>query len=289
MPLRYFDAHTHVQFPAFDADRDAVMARALNASVGVINAGSTTSTSARAVEFANTYPNAWATIGIHPGHAGPAFHDADELGLGESDEAKRVAAEGEVFDVGRFTELASDPKVVGIGECGLDYYRLEGDVETMKEKQKKLFLMHIVFAHEVKKPLVIHCREAMADLIALLHESRSLLGPQSAGIVHFFTGSVDDARELLELGFSFTFGGVVTYPRKPGKPNYDEVVRFLPADRVLSETDAPDVAPVPYRGKRSEPAFVVEVVKKLAEIRGESVDMMAAQLLANVSRIFGIN
>jgi TatD DNase family protein len=107
--------------------------------------------------------------------------------------------------------------------------------------------------------------------------------------MHFFSGTVDDARKLLDLGFSFTFGGAVTYPERPGKPTYSEVVRFLPIDRILSETDAPYVSPVPHRGKRNEPAFVVEVVKKLAEIRGESVDAMAMQLLANVRRVFSIS
>lgn len=287
MSLRYFDAHTHVQFPTFDADRDAVMGRAREAGVGVINAGSTTETSERAVAVANAYPNTWATIGIHPGHAGPAFHDADELGLGESEEAKRVAAEGEAFNKDIFARLAADLKVVGIGECGLDYYRLEGDVETMKERQKELFLSHIAFAKEVKKPLVIHCREAMGDLIRLLVDNKEQLNDQP-GVMHFFSGTVDDARALLDLGFSFTFGGAVTYPERVGRPAYSEVVRFLPSDRFLSETDAPYVSPVPYRGKRNEPAYVIEVVKKLAEIRNEPVDVVGAQLLANVSRVFSI-
>jgi TatD DNase family protein len=296
MELRFFDAHTHVQFPAFDRDRDAVMERALEASVGVVNAGSTTATSARAVEIADTYQNAWATVGIHPGHAGPAFHDVDEMGLGGDEEAKRVAAEGEAFDATLFARLAMNPKVVGVGECGLDYFRLAGDIEKVKEKQRELFLMHVRFAHEVRKPLVIHCRpgptaaggEAMIDLIAVLSENRSLLNLQNAGFVHFFTGSVDNARALLDLGFSFTFGGVVTYPKRPGKPDYDDVIRFVPADRILSETDAPDVAPVPYRGKRSEPVYVVEVVKRLAEVRGVPLEEFTKQLRVNVGRVFGI-
>jgi len=179
------------------------------------------------------------------------------------------------------------PEAVAIGECGLDYYRFnEAELkEDQIKKQKDAFLMQIRLAQEVKKPLMIHCRNAFPDLIEILSDSRLAISQSpNLGIIHFFTGIPDEARALLDLGFSFTFGGVVTFAR-----SYDEVVQLIPMDRILSETDAPYLAPVPYRGKRNEPAYVVETVKKLAELKDVPLDAMAAQIQANAYRIFSIS
>ena len=171
--------------------------------------------------------------------------------------------------------------MVAIGECGLDFFRVTG--EAVREKQKALFGEHVAFAHDVKKPLMIHCRQAFPELTAILQSRRSeLLNP--AGIVHFFTGTEAEAEELLNLGFYFTFGGVITFVR-----DYDRVIKTIPMERILSETDAPYVTPVPHRGRRNEPAYVTEVVKKLAELKNVSIEEMAAQILKNAERVFGIN
>ncbi len=281
--MRYFDSHTHVHFAAYKDDSDAVIRRAIASGVGMLTVGTQRDTSRGAVETARKYPGGvWAAIGLHPVHTDKSFHDAEELGGGE--EAKGFTSRGEEFDYGYYLELGKNPEVVAVGECGLDYYRMERGTESVeqKAKQKKAFEAQIQLAHELKKPLMIHCRAAFPDLISMLSAYRSKLLP-NPGVVHFFTGTPADAESLLELGFAFTFGGVVTFARA-----YDETINFLPSDRILSETDAPYVAPVPYRGKRNEPAYVMEVVKKLAEIKGISGEKMASQIWKNAADIFKI-
>ena len=277
--MRYFDAHTHTHFAAFGKDYREVIKRALNTNVWMINVGTQADTSRRAIHIAHEFSEGvFATVGLHPIHTEKSFHDAKELGT--EDKAKEFTSRGEEFDIDYYKELARDPKVVAIGECGLDYYRLG---EETQEKQKKTFLEHVRLAREVKKPLMIHCREAFSDLIELLIANRHLLPADFPGVIHFFTGTPDEAKQLLELGFSFTFGGVITFAR-----NYDESIDLIPMDRILSETDAPYVAPTPYRGKRNEPAYVVEVVKKLAELKGVTLEQMAAQIFENARKVFKI-
>lgn len=272
----FFDAHTHVQFAAFKDDYKEVIERAFKASVWLVNVGTQKDTSKRAIELAHEYKEGiYATVGLHPSHTGKSFHDADELGGNEA--AKGFSSRGEGFDYNTYKKLAQDPKVVAIGECGLDYFRIEGDDVEAKRRQKAAFEAQIKLAKDVKKPLMIHCREAFPDLIEVLRPNAKNLKP---GIIHFFTGTKDDAKELLKIGFYFTFGGVITFTR-----DYDEVIKMIPIDRILSETDAPYVAPVPYRGKRNEPVYVVEVVKKLAEIKEVSMEEVAGQVLKNAKNL----
>ncbi len=208
---------------------------------------------------------------------------------------------GEVFDYEYYKKLATDPKVVAIGECGLDFAvfvrgqreRLqkrasaeafsEGRVETIKNKQKEVFLKQIELACDVKKPLMIHCRDAYPELMDILvrHYKPNMNCP---GIAHFFSGTKEHATKLIDLGFYFTFGGVITFAR-----SYDEVIRFIPTNRILSETDAPYVSPEPHRHKRNEPAYVIEIVKKLAEIKKVSLEKMRIQILENAKGVFNIN
>lgn len=274
----YFDAHTHAHFAAFEDDWKEVIDRALAQNVWLINVGTQHDTSARAIEVAHMYKEGvYATVGLHPIHTEKSYHDVKELGAEGA--AKEFTSRGEDFDYDAYKKLALDPKVVAIGECGLDYYRLG---QGTREKQHGVFLEHIRLAQEVKKPLMIHCREAFGDLIDTLVSCRASFAT-SPGVIHFFTGTPDDARKLLNLGFSFTFGGVITFTR-----DYDESIKLIPLDRLLSETDAPYVAPVPYRGKRNEPAYVVEVVKKLAELKGISTNEMEQQIFANAKKIFAL-
>lgn len=293
---RYVDAHTHVNFAVFKDDWRETISRAREQRVFLVNVGTQKDTSARAVEIANGYEfGVYATVGVHPIHTDKSHHDADELG-GSPSTGSGFTSRAEEFDYEYYKKLAFDPKVVAIGETGLDYYRAtmtNDDDNDKKRKQKEVFIKHIELAHEVGKPLMIHCRDAFSDLIEVLitNFSRRLRDPAVAGqfpisnpgIVHFFAGTKENARKLLDLGFSFTFGGVITFVR-----DYDEIVRFIPADRILSETDAPYVTPAPYRGKRNEPAYVIEVVKKLAEIRGVSEEETKGQIWENAKRIFGI-
>lgn len=270
-----FDAHTHVQFHAFGDDADAVIGRALDENVWMINVGTQLDTSKHAIALAEAHKEGvYATVGLHPIHTEKSHHDEQELG---GDTA--FTSRGEEFDYAAYKALAKHPKVVGIGECGLDYYRLE---EGTKEKQKRVFLEQIHLAKEVEKPLMIHCRNAFEDLIMVLGEARDQLLP-CPGVVHFFSGTPDDARALLEMGFSFSFGGVITFAR-----DYDEVVRLTPLDRIVLETDAPYITPVPYRGKRNEPRFVAEVAKKLAELKDMSFEETARITTQNARNIFSV-
>ena len=272
-PVRFFDVHTHVQFAAFKDDRKEVLERALKNDVWVVNVGTQRDTSESALELAEKYPEGvWAAVGLHPIHADKSYHDAEELGGGEA--ALEFTSRGEEFDYDYYKKLAENHKVVAIGECGLDYYRLSADT---KKKQKEIFEKQIALSNEIKKPLMVHCREAFADLIEILSEQRSSV----AGIVHFFSGTTENAGKLMDLGFSFSLGGVLTFAR-----DYDKVVKYIPMGRILLETDAPYVAPVPYRGKRNEPSYIIEVAKKIAEIKDLTLEEVAVLTFQNAEDIF---
>ncbi|HTY39763.1 MAG TPA: TatD family hydrolase [Candidatus Paceibacterota bacterium] len=282
---RFFDAHTHVHFAAFKDDYREAIARARAAGVRLITVGTQYATSKRAVEMAHEFPDdVWATVGLHPIHTEASFHDEQELGGGAA--AQTFTSRGETLDIEAYKKLAADEKVVAIGEFGFDYYHLGPD---SKARQRAAFDDQLIVAQAVGKPLMIHCRDAFSDLITALREKKDLLRQPDPGVIHFFTGTVADADALLELGFSFTFGGAVTFPGKKGAPGrYDEVVRHIPLDRLLSETDAPYVAPQTHRGERNEPAYVVEVAEKLAGLKGVPLPEMQTRILDNTARIFGI-
>jgi TatD DNase family protein len=278
MEPKFFDAHTHVQFPAYDNDREAVIKRALESGVGMVNVGSEYESSKRAITLAEKYEGLWACIGRHPVHAtSDNYHDENEL-------AHRSAEDGQFFDYDTYRKLAENPKVVAIGECGLDYFRIQGDEAEAKKKQRELFLAQIELAGEAEKPIMIHCRKAFPETIEILKANREKLSADRPGITHFFTGSKAQARELVELGFYFTFGGVITFAR-----DYDKTIELIPIDRLLSETDAPYVSPEPHRGKRNEPVYVIEVVKKMAVLKKVSVEEMAAQIVSNAKKVFSLN
>lgn len=275
------DVHTHVQFHAFEEDADAVIQRALDAGTWMINVGTQRDTSVNAIALAEKFPEGvYATVGLHPIHTEKSYHDAKELGT--SAESMEFTSRGEDFNSDYYKKLAGHPKVVAIGECGLDYYRIRNH-ELGIRKQKDAFLKQIELAKEVEKPLMIHCREAFKDLVDILDSCFLIHDSRSPGVIHFFSGTKEDARKLLDLGFSFSFGGVITFAR-----NYDEAVRFIPLERIVLETDAPYVAPVPYRGKRNEPAFVSEVAKKIAELKGLPLEDISRVTVANARSIFRI-
>jgi len=273
---QFFDVHTHTHFAAYEEDSREVISRALDAGVFLTNVGTQKDTSAVAVKLAESFSEGvYATVGLHPIHTEKSHHDAKELGALEE-----FTSRGEVFDGSFYTALALRERVVAIGECGLDYYRLGSET---KEKQRMTLLGHIAVAHEVHKPLMIHCRNAFDDLIPLLTSERGNMLSADPGIIHFFTGTVDHARTLLNLGFSFSFGGVTTFTH-----DYDEQIRFIPRANILSETDAPYVTPIPYRGKRNEPLYVTHVVSELAKIKNADIEEMRHALVLNALRVFRI-
>ncbi|MEK7162492.1 MAG: TatD family hydrolase [Patescibacteria group bacterium] len=270
--MKLFDVHTHVQFAAFKDDWREVIKRALDRKIWLINVGTQKDASAQAIEISKYYSEGvYAAVGLHPIHTEKSYHDEQELGGAGGFESR-----GEEFDYEYYKKLAENPKVVAIGECGLDYYRLG---EETKKKQRGAFEKQIQLAEEIGKPLMIHCRNAFADLVDILSASRFTL--QVPGTIHFFSGTKDDAKKLMEFGFSFSFGGVITFTH-----DYDEVIRYIELDKILLETDAPYVAPVPHRGKRNEPSYVIEVAKKIAELKKISLEEVAEITFQNAERIF---
>lgn len=277
---KYIDIHSHVNFTAFDADREEVIGRALDGDTWMINVGTQIDTSKSAVALANKYEEGvYAVIGLHPIHTGASYHDEKELGEGN----KEFTSRGEVFNKEAYRELLRDPKVVAIGECGLDYYRCD---EESIAKQKEAFVAQIELADEFGKPLMLHIRNnpkdkklnAYSDVLDLLKKF-----PNMKGDVHFFAGTWEDAKKFLDIGFTLSFTGVVTFTK-----DYDEVIRNTPLDRIMSETDSPYVAPVPHRGKRNEPIYVREIVKKIAEIKNLPEEEVAKAIIANAKRLFKI-
>ncbi len=280
--MKYFDAHTHPQFVAYDADRDEVMKRALDAGVAMNVVGTQKDTSVAAVALAEKYDDVYASIGLHPIHTSKSYHDAQELGEGN----KEFTSRGEQLDFDFYKKLGENKKVIAIGECGLDYYRID---ESTKDVQFENFVKQIELANQLKKPLMLHIRnplrqsgsEASAydDAIALIKSHAKVQGD-----VHFFAGNWDIAKKFLDLGFTLSFTGVVTFTH-----DYDDVVKSAPLDMILSETDAPYITPVPHRGKRNESMHIPLVVERIAEIRGEDAEHVRAQLYRNAERVFGMS
>lgn len=271
--MRYVDAHSHLQFAAYGEDREAAYQRAAQEGVALITVGTQKNTSNDAVEFARTHEGVFATIGLHPIHTAKSYHDVAEMGGGDH---QGFNSAGEVFDSAMYRTMAADPQVVGIGECGLDYYRLTPET---KKAQITAFEAQIALANEVGKPLMLHVRQAYKDAFDILKRSAKVKGN-----VHFFAGTSEEAQWFLGLGFTISFTGVITFTS-----DYDEVVRNTPLDMILTETDAPYVTPAPFRGKRNEPLHVREVVKRIAGIKGLDLEIARQATVENAKRVFQLS
>lgn len=255
--MKLVDSHCHLDDEKFAADLDAVIERAQAAGVGrmlAIGTGDGPPDLEVAIRLAEAHSCFYATVGVHP-------HDA----------AKATPA---TFD--QLRALAAHPKVLAIGEIGLDYHY---DFSP-RAVQREVFRAELRLAAEAGKPVVIHTREAWDDMLRILDEHTP-----GAVIMHCFTGGPDDARQCLERGFYLSFGGVLSFPKAE---NVREAARITPDDRLLVETDAPYLAPVPHRGKRNEPAFLIDTVRRLAEVRGTSGEEMATLTTQNFERLFGL-
>lgn len=252
-----FDSHAHVDGPEFEPDRDAVMTRAREAGVTrmvVIGAVGDPSSAERAVAFAERDPNVWATVATHP-------HDVEKM----TDEWWAT-----------HERLARHPRVVAIGETGLDYYY----DHSPRELQQQAFRRFLDLAHAVGKPVVCHIRDAHDDARAILRESRAA---DLGCVIHCFTGTPDDAREYVAMGCYVSFSGIVTY--KTAQPLRD-AVPLVPHDRILIETDCPYLAPVPMRGKRNEPAFVRHTAEVVARCAGLDFADLARITTENANRVY---
>lgn len=283
--MKLIDTHCHVQFAAYDDIRETIIEEAAEKEVGMIVVGCEQESSAAAVKLVENKENMWASVGQHP----------TDTGL--------------PFDIKAFRELAKSKKVVAIGECGLDYYRIPRDEERVTrneeepkrreviEKQKEMFMQQVELAHEVNLPLIIHCRDdstgssgpAHADMQAILMKRFSTPSshphpPKEHGVLHCFTGGVADAISYLDLNFFISFTGIITFADQ-----YDDVVRAVPLEKMLIETDSPFLTPVPHRGKKNHPSYVRFVAERIATLKSISVDEVARVTTENARRLFRLS
>lgn len=277
--MRYIDIHCHLDFPDYGTELSEVLTRMKEREVGAITIGTDLESAKRAVKIVESNEYIWACIGMHPNEGAPSLAIR---------EGSHGSEEGELFDTEEFEKLVTHPKVVAIGECGLDFFRLKPEeLERERERQTILFKQQIEFALKYNKPLMLHCRsglrDAYDDTLQILAGYKKEWGDKLRGNAHFFAGSIKQAKKFFDLGFTISFTGVVTFTH-----DYDEVIKFAPIDSIMSETDSPFVAPVPHRGKRNEPTFVIEVAKKIAELRGEDEESARLQLLENARKMFGL-
>ncbi len=253
------DSHCHLDSKEFDSDRDAVIERAMEAGVTrmvVIGTGNGPPDLEAGIRLADRNDCIWATVGVHP-------HDA---------------AKAEAATFKHLSSLLRHPRIVGLGEIGLDYHY---DFSP-RDVQKAVFLEQLSIAADARKPIIIHTREAWGDTLDLLDKHWKPHG--LPGIMHCFSGGAEEARRCLEIGFYLSFGGIVTYPKAL---DVQQAAGEVPLNRILVETDAPYLAPVPKRGKRNEPALMVHTVAKLAQLRGISTDEIAAVTTRNFGDLTG--
>ena len=253
-PPELFDTHAHLHFPDFAEDLPAVLERARAAGVArFLTIGTDVPTSHAAIAMAGREADVWASVGIHP-------HDAAEADAAACAEIER---------------LAGAPRVVAIGEIGLDLFRNL----SPRDAQERTLRRMLDLAHRVRKPVLIHCRDAHEETLAILGEKR--VG-EVGGIMHCFSGDVAIARRCLDLGLTVSLAGPVTYPNARALP---EVARFVPADRLVVETDCPYLPPQGYRGTRNEPAYLALTAARVAELRGEPLDTLGPRMSDNARRL----
>lgn len=250
------DTHCHLDWNKFDADREQVIQRAIDAGVTrMITIGTDVESSRRAIELAEKFGAVYAAVGVHPNDCG----DFDESGLDQ------------------IRSLARHAKVVAIGEIGLDYYWKK----TAKDVQARAFEMQLDLAAEIHKPVIIHNRDATADVMRILTEH----APRNTGVLHSFFGSLETAQQAIGLGYSIGFTGPITFKKADRER---EVARLIPIESMLIETDAPFLAPEPHRGQRNEPAYVKHVAEIIAQVRNISFDEVARQTTLNAEKLFGL-
>lgn len=249
---KYFDVHSHLNALDYEKDIGEVVKRLKETGTHTIVIGTDFASSKRAVDLAEKYEEIYACIGIHP---------VDKL---------------ESFNVEQFASLIQNPKVVAVGECGFDFYHADKGQDY--DRQKKLLIDQLDFAVTCDKPVMIHARHAYEELL----ETLAIYKGKLRGNVHFFAGSTEVATRFFKLGFTISFTGVITFTC-----DYDEVVKTAPLDMIMSETDSPYLTPVPYRGQRNEPSYVCEVVKAMAEIRGEDEEAVRSALVNNALSMIG--
>lgn len=276
------DTHAHVNFSAFKADADEVIRRSLAADTWMILVGSEIKTSKRALEYANKYEKGvYAAVGLHPMHTHTQEVSGDDYEL-------KTRQEEFSYDV--YEKLAKFKKVVAIGEIGLDYYQLDitADTAKIKQKQKEVFGEQLRLAVNLKLPVIIHCRQAHDDMLEVLRDFRkkhkdAIAKDQVWGVMHCFSGDEELAWQYFSLGLMVSFTGLITFSAK-----WDDLIRRLPNDKFMIETDCPYMTPEPFRGQRNEPLLVKRVAERIAEIKNLSFLRIAEVSTANARKLFKI-
>jgi len=260
MPSEIVDTHCHLDEASFDIDRDEVVARSVSEGVtAMITIGTTAASSRLAIDLASRFaPHVFAAIGIHPNYSHEAAPD----------------------DWDHVASLAGSPRVVAVGETGLDRYWDHSPLDV----QIDFFQRHLALSRETGLPFIVHCREAEAEVLTQLRVA-AVIAPLN-GVMHSFAGSAETARACLDLGMYLSLSGMVTFKKSAG---LRELVTTIPADRLLVETDAPYLAPVPHRGKRNEPAFTRHTLSEVARLRGDDPATLANQSTANARRLFRLS
>ncbi|MDD5221306.1 MAG: TatD family hydrolase [Candidatus Pacebacteria bacterium] len=267
-----FDTHAHVNFRAFDKDRDEVIKKCLDRGVSIINVGSNFETSKIAVNLANRYKNVYASVGLHPIHVDTSIlrvKDEDE-GIGEEPD----------FNYDAYKELAKDNKVIAIGEIGLDYYcrpKTKTKLAEFKSKQKEVLIKQIKLAEELDLPIIFHCRMAHDGLIEFLKQKNL------KGVIHCFTGDLKQAKEYLDMGYYLGFNGIIF------KLDLNEVIKETPTDRILLETDCPYLTPPEYITDRNDPIGVEYVAKRIAEIKNMDLNELIGKTNENAIKVFKLD
>ncbi len=275
------DSHAHLNFSAFDQDIDQVSARCRQKGMKVINVGSQAETSQKAVALAEKFPGFFAATGIHPIHLGESRRD--EL---ETAEHADFSANPDA-EFNRIVALADQPKVVAIGETGLDYFRLEEDVAAAKKIQREYFCRHLELAKDKNLPVILHARGEAADLLGAYQEILEIVKTVGArGVIHCFGADWPTAEKFLDLGFYIGLTGIITFRKKAEELQL--VAKNTPLDKILIETDSPYLAPEPHRGERNEPVFVELVAAKIAEIKSLSLAEVIEQTGQNAAKLFKI-
>jgi TatD DNase family protein len=292
--MNLIDTHCHVHFNAYKEDMDAVIKKTLEKGVAMITIGTQKDTSRRGLEVAEQYEGLWATVGIHPNHlCEQTFVDDQEL---EPEQRQIIKTRCEVYDHAYYLNLAQHPKCVAIGECGLDFFHVPEhlDREEVIKMQEDVCRRHFELASEVGLPVVLHTRDAHARQLVLIDEYLAKNKLQRRGVTHCFTGTLEEAQEYVKRGFLVSFTGIATFKARAsdrdeeGFSTVQRVIKALPLEYMMIETDAPYLAPGEYRGKRCEPWMVKEVAKKIAELKRIPLEEVMEVTSANAKRLFAI-
>jgi TatD DNase family protein len=288
------DVHCHLQFKAFENDYDAVIKEAFKEGItAIINTGTQLSSSRKAVEFAEKYDKLYAIVGVHPHHADKIEQDPEVVEIiegGPTVMASKVMQSHKNKDywLQELEKLTSHPKVLAIGEIGMDYYSYQSNGIVDPKLQEKIFIAQIELAHAAKLPLQIHNRHAGEDVIKILKQHKNLL-QNNPGMFHCFAGSKQVLKEALNLGFCIGYDGNSTYKGlAPGETvALSELANLTPLDRIVIETDAPFLTPIPHRGKRNEPKYAILTARFIADCKEVSYEELVAQTDKNVYTMFG--